>query len=97
MSAEKKSFGPTTVALLALHDREFFDRLLENPRTAIEQHQKELGYSREEAGEVIAMIEKIRAKGQRNPLDILDELRRIPFPKEELWPTLWPGITKQRG
>lgn len=56
--ATKGSFGPTAVALKALHDREFFERLLKDPKGTVNAVARVLELSEADKTEVVRMIEE---------------------------------------
>ena len=53
---EKGSFGPAAVGLFALHDRQFFARLLEDPKTALSNVSRKLGLTDTDKAEVVRLI-----------------------------------------
>jgi hypothetical protein len=55
--AAKSSFGPTAVALKALHDRDFFERLLKNPKAALNDVATKFELTEADKVEVIRLIE----------------------------------------
>lgn len=57
--------GPRAVGLLALHDRDFFQRLLEDPRRAIES-EKRLDVSPEGIKRVQELIEDAKSRKDRD-------------------------------
>lgn len=63
-SGSRHEHGPRAVGLLALHDREFFERLLDDPRRAIED-EKRLDVSPEGIEEVQELIERAKATADR--------------------------------
>jgi hypothetical protein len=56
--AAKSSFGPTAVALKALHDRGFFERLLKNPKATVNDVAHELELTEADKTEVVRLIEE---------------------------------------
>jgi hypothetical protein len=71
---KKRSYGPTAVALLALHDREFFARLLKDPRGAMNQmvERRKLRLTDADIEQVVTMIEERSKTATDDPLVLWD-------------------------
>lgn len=83
-----ESSGPLRVALVAFRDPAFFERLLENPRDALDEVGDELGLSDDDKDQVVEMVER-RLRAQS-----VDELRGL-MPAPEIWKEdfpIWPEI-----
>ena len=84
----RSSFGPTAVGLLALHDREFFERLLKNPKQAVDEVANTLELNDKDKVEVVRLIEE-RNRAGRSPAEALAGWQK--YRTDGQWRTMdWP-------
>lgn len=84
--------GPTMVAVLALHDRKFFDDLIRDPQAAITSRANDLGFDAAMTKHVLGLIDQARKAGRgTNPLDVWDSIKAAKTVRQPiLWPHEWP-------
>lgn len=86
--SDSESSGPLRVALVAFADPAFFERLLENPRDALDEVGDELQLSDDDKDQVERMVERtLRDQG-------VEDLRGL-MPGLKIWKQdfpIWPEI-----
>lgn len=83
-----ESSGPLRVALVAFGDPAFFERLLENPRQALDEVGDELQLSEDDKDEVERMVERTLRDQS------IEDLRGL-MPGLQIWKLdfpIWPEI-----
>ena len=92
------SRGVSRLAFAALQDRDFFERLLRDPRSAAEEKREELDLTDDEIDQAVELVNETRE--QRTVDDLLaawdDHAMRIAiWPEDlEIWPErveIWPN------
>lgn len=86
--SDNESSGPLRVALVAFGDRAFFERLLKNPRDALDEVADELQLSDDDKDEVERMVERTLHDQS------VDDLRDL-MPDTPIWKRgfpIWPEI-----
>lgn len=83
--------GPTDVGLLALHDREFFERLVKDPRAAMEQKVAEgkLKLTDADKDEVERLIRDRNRNPIRDPGAVWDNYKKTGRLSPEDWMEGW--------
>lgn len=83
-----ESSGPLRVALVAFGDPAFFERLLENPRDALDEVGDELRLSQDDKDQVVEMVERTLRDQS------IEDLRGL-MPGIQIWKLdfpIWPEI-----
>ena len=84
----RSSFGPTAVGLLALHDQDFFARLLKNPKKTVDEVADTLELNDKDKTEVVRLIEE-RNRAGRSIDEALAGWQK--YAKDGQWRTMdWP-------
>jgi len=94
----QSSFGPTAVALLALRDREFFTRLLKDPKTAVDEVSRKLGLTDDDKAEVVRLIESRNKRySVREAQDAWEKFNVDGTWRPVDWPAGWPAWGRARA
>ena len=81
--------GVVAVGLMALHDRDFFEKLLDNPRAAIEA-KKDLEVTPQEIARVEELIARRGTKkSPKDTLELWDRWKKTGFWDAGDWPFEW--------